>query len=106
LHTISPFRRRGFPPPPVERGQSQVAIFQCPGFSLGADGDGRFHAPYRVDDASIADGTAAVLLGMYLARVGIDYDTALKYFGHSPHEFTVFARKRPKSDQYYGGSTQ
>ena len=73
-------------------------------FSLDADGDGRFHAPYRIDDASIADGTATVLLGMYLARVGIDYDAALKYFGHGPHEFAVFARKRPKSDQYYAGS--
>ena len=50
-----------------------------------------FHSPYKLSDPTHADGMAAVMEGIYLARLGLSYKAAMELFGgHGPENVRAY----------------
>jgi len=56
-----------------------------------------FHSPFQKNDEGHADGTAGVMVGQYLAEIGIDLKTSMAITGHGPDDYYVLssAAKNP-----------
>lgn len=50
-----------------------------------------FHAPFMKDDNEHADGAAGVLVGQYMAEIGIDIKTSMAISGHGPNDYYVIS---------------
>jgi hypothetical protein len=46
-----------------------------------------FHSPFRESDPSHADETGAVVVGQYLAEMGIDLQTSIRITGRGPNDY-------------------
>jgi hypothetical protein len=50
-----------------------------------------FHSPYRENDVDHSDGTGNMVVGQYLAEIGIDLKTSVAITGHGPHDYYLLS---------------
>jgi len=60
---------------------------------LGLGGMVVFHPSYNIEQEDVADGSGNALLGMYMARLGYNYDDVIRTIGHGPNDLHVVFMK-------------